>query len=355
MAAPIPGATATPSAGRVKKPYGRCSVTKPRVFVTRRRVPDAIALLEEHFDVEVWGETTPPPRPVVLARVGDVDGMLTEVDDIVDAEVLGAAARLRVVANRGVGYDNIDVTEATTRGVAVCNTPGILTEASADLAFGLMLAVARNIAYGDRQIRAGAWTVFDQVPYLGLDVHGKTLGILGLGKIGLAVARRARGFDMRVLYHSRTRKPEAERQHGLEWVPDMSALLGESDFVSVHVALTPETRKMIGAAALRQMKRDAILINTSRGPTVDLKALYQALREGTIAGAGLDVTDPEPIPHDDPIVSMPNVVITPHIGSASAATFRAMGLMAARNVIAVLAGQPIPACVNPEALKSAAN
>ena len=190
------------------------------------------------------------------------------------------------------------------------------------------------------------------MPYLGVDVHGATLGIVGLGRIGLAVARRARGFDMRVLYHSRSRKPQHEERYGVEWRPDLLSLLRESDFVSIHVPLTEETRGLISVRELSEMKAGAILINTARGPIVDPKALYSALSAGSIAGAALDVTDPEPIPPDDPLLSLPNVVFTPHISSATSATFRKMGLLAARNIIAALTGEPMPSCVNPEALSA---
>ena len=323
-------------------------MARPKVFVTRRRVPDAIDLLREHFDVEIWEETTAPPKSVMLQKVTECEGILTEVDDRIDKEVLGAATILKVVANRGVGVDNFDIPEATRHGIALANTPDVVTESSADMAFALMLAVARRVAFGDRRIREGAWTVFDQVPYLGLDVHGKTLGILGLGKIGTAVARRARGFDMRVLYFTRTRKPDLEDELDAEWMPLLPDLLARSDFVSVHVSLSDETRHFIGAAELAQMKPDGILVNTSRGPTVDQRALYEALARGSIAGAGLDVFDPEPMAADDPLLSLPNVVVTPHIASASAATFREMGMLAARNIIAALHGDPMPTCVNPE-------
>ena len=325
---------------------------RDRVFVTRHRVPDAIALLEERFDVEVWEGTGPPPKSVVLQKVAECQGLLTEIDDIIDGEVLGAATALKVVANRAVGMDNVDVDEATRRRVLVSNTPGALNESCADFTFALILAAARKVVLGDRRIREGAWTVFDQMPYLGVDVNGATLGIVGLGQIGLAVARRAKGFNMSVLYFSRTRNAEAEEQYGVEWVPDLPSLLGESDFVSVHVPLSADTRHLIGLQELHQMKPEAILINTSRGGTVDAKALYEAVSSGTISGAALDVTDPEPIPGDDPLLSLPQVIVTPHISSASAATLREMGMMAARNIIGALTGGPMPSCVNPEALEA---
>ena len=313
-------------------------------------MPDAIALLEKHFDVEVWDEDSPPSPSVLVRKATECEGILTEIDNIVDRTVLASTA-LRVVANRAVGMDNVDIAEATGRGIVVSNTPGVLIDSCADFTFALLLAVARNLVMGDRQIRAGEWTVFDQGPYIGTDVHGATLGIVGLGAIGTAVARRALGFDMRVLYSSRTRKRELEKSHGVEWVPDLSTLLKDSDFVSIHVPFSPETRHLIGADELAQMKSGAFLINASRGETVDPRALYQAVSAGVIAGAALDVTEPEPIPLDDPLLTLPNVVITPHISSASSATVRRMGIMAATNIIEALTDQPMTSCVNPEALR----
>lgn len=323
-----------------------------KVFVTRRRVPDAIALLERNFEVEVWPETTAPPKSVVVERAADCHALMVEADDAVDEEVLESGKdSLRIVSVRAAGMDNIDIPAATARGIMVANTPGLNAESTADMAFALILAVARRVPFGDRRIREGAWTVFDQVPYLGTDVHGKTLGIIGLGGIGEIVAKRAIGFEMRVLYHSRTRKPEEELRYGID-NSDLDELLAESDFVSVHVPLGEETRPIIGAREIALMKPTAYLINTSRGPTIDTVALTDALRAGLIAGAGLDVTDPEPIPADHPLVTMDNVVITPHIGSASAATFKEMGMAASRNIAAALKGEPVPACANPEVLES---
>ncbi len=314
-------------------------------------MPEAIALLEQRFDVDVWGEDRPPPRPVLLARLAVSQGVLTEIDDVIDEEALRSTDTLRVVANRAVGMDNVDVDAATRLGVAVSNTPGVLHESCADFTFALMLALARNVVFSDRQVRAGAWTMFDQMPYLGADVHGATLGIVGLGSIGQAVMRRARGFDMRVLYYARTRRPQVESDHAVEWMPGLDSLLSRSDFVSIHVPLTPQTEHLMGLREFERMKPSAFLVNTSRGRTVDSKALYEALYSGQIAGAALDVTDPEPLPLDDPLLTLPNVIITPHLSSASAATVRRMGLMAAENIIAALTGQPMPSCVNPAALQ----
>ncbi|HJO82302.1 MAG: D-glycerate dehydrogenase [SAR202 cluster bacterium] len=321
-----------------------------RVFVTREHIiPEAIASLRQSVDVEVWSERSAPPRDVFLRKARESDGMITEITDLVDKELLDQAPRLKVVANRAVGMDNIDIGEATAHGVFVSNTPGVLHESCADFTFGLMLSVARNITYGDRRIREGEWKVFDQIPYLGTDVHGATLGIIGMGLIGTAVVRRAQAFDMKVIYFSRNRKPEVEKQLGVEWRPDMDDLLAESDFVSLHVPLTAETQRIIGKRELELMQPHSFLINTTRGPTVDPGALYEAVKTGQIAGAALDVTDPEPIPFDDPLLSLPNVVISPHIASASSSTVRKMGELTAQNVIGALSGTAMPSCVNPEA------
>lgn len=318
-----------------------------KVFITRAHIiPEAIEYLRDRLDVEVWEQNAPPPKSLLMQKANECDAFLTEVTDIIDEQILNAASTLKAVANRAVGLDNIDIPAATRNGVLVCNTPGVLHESCADFTMGLMLSLARNIAYGDRRIRAREWTVFDQIPYLGTDVYGATLGIVGLGLIGTAVARRARAFDMRALYHSRTRKPNEERRMGLQWRADMDGVLAEADFVSLHVPLLPETEYLIGERELALMKRGAYLINTTRGRTVDPRALHDALTRGEIAGAALDVTDPEPIPHDDPLLALENVLFTPHIASASRQTVRRMGQMSADNIIAALNGDPIPGCVN---------
>ncbi len=325
-------------------------MTKPRIFATRRRVPEAIALLEQAYDVEVWPGTTAPPASVMAERAADCAALMVEADDAVTEAVLEAGKdSLKIVSVRAAGMDGIDIPAATLRGIIVANTPGLNAESTADMTFALLLAVARKVAFGDRRIREGHWTAFDQVPYLGTDVYGRTLGIIGLGDIGAKVAKRAIGFEMRVLYHSRTRKPEEEVMYGLDYA-ELDELLAESDYVTVHVPLGEGTRPIIGAREIALMKPTAFLINASRGPTVDTVALTDALRVGMIAGAGLDVTDPEPIPADHPLVTMDNVVITPHIGSASAATFKEMGMAAARSIAAALKGEPVPFCANPEVL-----
>ena len=322
-----------------------------KVYISRIIVPDAIEKLSQNFEIEVWEDPAPAPKEVIMEKVREFDGMMIESNDLMDAEVFANADRLQVVGTRAIGVDNIDVTAATKNGVAVGNTPGILHESCADFTFGLMLSLARQVTRSNRKVIAGEWKIFDQTPYLGLDVYGKTLGLIGLGLIGTAVAKRASGFDMDILYYSRNRKPEEEAKYGLQWTPRLNDLLSTSDYVSVHVPLGPETQNLIGAEELSLMKREAYLINTSRGGTVDSDALRTALVNGDIAGAALDVTAPEPIDSKDPLVHMENVLITPHIASASAATLRRMGLMAADNIIAHLNGKPMPACLNPEVLK----
>lgn len=324
---------------------------KPKVFVTRMVPEPGLEVLRQHAEVEIWPGEEPPPYEVLRAKAAEVDGLFTMVTDRVDRALLEAAPRLKVVSNMAVGYDNIDVEAATARGVAVCNTPGVLTDTTADFAFGLLMAVARRIVEGDKFVRAGRWKTWGPMAFLGYDIHGATLGIVGLGRIGLGVAERAQGFRMRVLYYDPIRRPEEEARLGLEYVERLEDLLPRCDFVSIHVPLTRETYHLFGEAQLRLMKPTAILVNTARGPIVDPQALYRALKEGWIAGAGLDVTEPEPIPPDDPLLTLDNVVITPHIASASHATRTRMAVLAAENLVAVLSGGQPKHCVNPEVLR----
>jgi glyoxylate reductase len=299
-------------------------------------------------ECRIWEGDLPPPREVLLREVAEVEGLLCLLTDRIDEELLDAAPRLKVVSQMAVGVDNIDVAACTRRGIPVGNTPGVLTETTADLAWALLMATARRVVEADAYTRSGAWKTWEPMGLLGPDVHGATLGILGLGAIGAAVARRAGGFGMRILYHSRHRKPELEAELGLEHHP-MEEVLREADFVSLHTALTPETRHLIGARELALMKPTAILINTTRGPVVDQAALAAALGEGKIAAAGLDVFEKEPVPLDDPILGLPNVVALPHIGSASIATRGRMARMAADNLLAALSGQRPPNLVEPQA------
>ena len=321
---------------------------KPRVFVTRKIMQDALDLIDRHADMEVWPEVEPPPPQVLREKAAGAEGVLTNIMDRVDVQLLDAAPGLKVVSQLAVGLDNVDVAEATRRGIPVGYTPGVLSKATADVAFALLMSAARRIGESDRWVRDGQWTLaFHPLRWLGVDIHEKTLGIIGLGQIGLEMARRGRGFDMRIIYHSRTRRPDAEAEYGLEYV-DLPTLLAEADFVSLHVPLTPETRHYIGEAELRQMKDTAVLVNVARGPVVDSAALYTALKEGWIYAAGLDVTDPEPVPADDPLLTLDNVVISPHVGSASLVSRGAMCMLAARNLVAGLEGKPLVQCANPQ-------
>ena len=321
---------------------------QPRVFVSRMMHQDALALIGEATDMEVWPNDPPPSAGDLRTKLVDAEGVLINIMDRIDTALLDAAPRLRVVSQLAAGLDNVDVPECTRRGILLGSTPGILSKAVADHAFALLLSAARRVVESDRWVRGNNWELaFHPNYWLGNEVQGSTLGIVGLGQIGLEVARRAQGFDMRILYHSRNRRPEAEAQYGLTYAA-MDELLSESDYVSLHVPLTPETRHLIDADALRRMKSTAILVNISRGPVVDTDALCTALREGWIGGAGLDVVDPEPIPDDHPLLFMDNVTITPHIGSASVLSRRAMSIMAARNLVNGLNGQRLVHCANPE-------
>ena len=323
-------------------------ILRPRVFVTRQFFPEALEVLTDAADTEVWPDDEPPTTEQLLEKVVEADGILTNIMDRIDADVFQAAHRLKVVSQLGVGVDNIDVAEATRRGVLVGNTPGVLAKATADIAFGLLMSAARRISEGDRWLRAGNWKMqYHPMVWLGAEVHGATLGIIGMGQIGVEMAKRARGFDMRVIYYSRTRKLELESQLGMEYF-EPSDLLSTADFVTLHIPLTLETRHFIGERELQLMKPTAILINAARGAVVDSQALYTALKEGWISGAALDVTDPEPILPDDPLLSLDNLVITPHIGSASIDSRRRTCLLAARNVVAGIQGKRLEACANPE-------
>jgi len=322
---------------------------RPKVFVARV-IPDAgLSLITAATDAAVWPDELPPPRDELLAAVDGCEGVLTLLTDKVDAEFLDRAGpQLKVVSNYAVGFDNVDVAECTSRGIPVGNTPGVLTETTADLAFALLMAAARRVAEGDRYVRAGKWKTWGPMLLLGPDVHGATIGIVGFGRIGQAVARRARGFGMTVLYHDVNELPdEVTEPLGAAFTP-LDELLARSDFVSLHVNLTEETRHLIDAEALRSMKPTAVLVNTARGPVVDGAALAEALRDGVIGAAALDVTDPEPIPPDDPLVGLDNCLIVPHIASASRATRAKMAEMAAENLLAGLAGERLPTPVNPE-------
>jgi len=324
-------------------------LARAKVFVTRKLFDEAISLIEEYADVEVYeSEEEPAPYDLILEKVRDIDGLLCLLTDKIDARIIEAGERLKVISNYAVGYDNIDVEVATKRGIYVTNTPGVLTETTADLAWAILMAIARRVVEADKYVRAGRWVhAWGPKMMLGSDVHGKTLGIVGLGRIGSAVARRAKGFNMRVIYYDVFRREDLERELGLEYKP-LEELLKEADYVTLHVPLTKETYHLIGERELNLMKPTAYLINTSRGAVIDQKALYKALKERRIAGAALDVFEKEPIDPDDPLLELDNVVLTPHIGSASIETRKKMAMIAAENLVSVLRGVEPPNLVNPE-------
>ncbi|MCD6291518.1 MAG: D-glycerate dehydrogenase [Anaerolineae bacterium] len=322
-------------------------MAKPKVYVTRLIPEEGLNMILEACEAEVWEGELPPPREVLLEKVKGKDGLLCLLTDRVDVELMDTAGALKVISNYAVGYDNIDVKAATERGIPVGNTPGVLTDTTADFAFALLMAVARRVVEGSDYVRAGKWKTWGPRLLLGQDVHGATLGIVGFGRIGQAMARRAKGFNMKVLYYDIHRREDLEQSMGVQYT-DMDTLLRESDFVTIHTNLNESTYHLIDQEALAKMKPTAILINTARGPIVDTEALAEALEQGKIRAAGLDVTDPEPINRDNPLLKLPNCVITPHIASASVATRGLMARMAAENLLAGLRGERLPNCVNPE-------
>ncbi len=312
-----------------------------RVFVTRELPAATLQGVREIAEVEVWPEEMPPSREVLKAKAASADGLLCLLTDRIDAELLDAAPHLKVVSQMAVGYDNIDVQACLARGVLVGNTPGVLTETTADLAFALLLATARNLVAAEQYTRSGDWRTWSPMELTGPDVHHATLGIVGMGRIGYEMARRAHGFQMKILYTARQSHPEVEHDFGAEYVL-LPELLATSDFVSLHLPFSPATRHFIGEVELRQMRPTTILINTARGGVLDQAALITALKAGTIAGAGLDVFEIEPLPLDDPLLQLPNVTLLPHIGSASTATRTRMAELAAANLVCGLLGKPLP-------------
>jgi glyoxylate reductase len=330
---------------------GERKMAKPRVYVTRRIAQKALDMIADVAEMEVWPQEIPPPYEVLLKKVQDIDGLLALLTDKIDTALMETAPKLKVISNLAVGYDNIDIPEATRRGIVVGNTPGVLTETTADFAFALLMAAARHVVEADNFTRKGLWKTWGPMIMLGQDIHHATLGIVGLGRIGVEVAKRAKGFDMKVLYYDLQRRSDMEKQLGVEYVSELSTLLSRSDFVSLHVPLCPETHHLIGAAELVMMKPTAILVNTSRGPIVNQRALYEALKAHQIFAAAIDVTEIEPISPEDPLLTLDNVIIAPHIASASFTTRTNMATMAAANLIAGLRGQVPPNCVNPEAIK----
>jgi len=320
---------------------------KPKVFVARIIPDQGLKLVLEQCDAEVWQDELPPPREVLLEKVRDCEGLISLLTDKVDAELLDRAPGLKVVSNMAVGFDNIVVPDCTKRGIPVGNTPGVLTETTADFAFALLMTAARRVVDGHEYVRAGKWKTWGPMLLLGQDIHGATLGLIGFGRIGRAVARRARGFGMRILFYDSAPCMQEAAELGAECC-DLDTVLRESDFVSLHTPLSRETHHLMGDREFDLMKPAAILLNTSRGPVVDPQALYRALVAGKIGGAALDVTEPEPIPLDDALLAAPNCLIVPHIASASVKTRGKMAEMAAENLLAGLRGARLPNCVNPE-------
>jgi glyoxylate reductase len=324
---------------------------RKKVFVTRQIDGVALERLRAAAAVTVWPGEMPPPTRELRSALADADGLLSMLTDKIDAGVIAGAPRLRVISNLAVGVDNIDLDAATRAGIVVGHTPGVLTEATADLAFGLLMAAARRITEADRHVRAGKWRTWGPMTILGRDVHSSTLGIIGFGAIGQAMARRAAGFAMRVLYLNHRSRPtpvNTARPSGAVGV-SLTRLLAQSDYVSIHVPLTAKTRHMIGAREFARMKPGAILVNTARGAVVDQAAMLAALKSGRLGGAGLDVTDPEPIARNDPLLRLDNIVITPHIGSASIATRAQMAAIAVDNTLDAFAGRVARFCANPQA------
>ena len=319
---------------------------KPRVYVTRELPERGLHIIKERFDAEVWPEYAPPPKEVITEKAAKVDALATLLSDKIDAEVFDAAPNLRIVSQFAVGFDNIDVKEATKRGIYVTNTPGVLTETTADFAWALLMAAARRVVEADRYVRAGKWKVgWHPAMLQGRDVYGATLGIVGLGRIGSSIAKRARGFDMKVLYYDVIRRQDLEKELKIEYV-EIDTLLQKADFVTINVPLLKATYHLIDEKKLRLMKKTAILINNARGPVIDEKALYKALKEGWIASAGLDVFEQEPTPQSNPLLTLENVIVAPHISSASFETRSRMSEMVAENLVAFFESRVPPNLVN---------
>jgi len=318
-------------------------MAKPKVFVARLIPAKGLDLIQEFCEADIWPGELPPPHEEIIRRVNDVEGFVSLLTDKIDAAVMDAAPHLKVLSNMAVGVDNVDVAAATARRLPVGNTPGVLTDATADQTFALLLAVARHVVEGEQFVRSGKWITWSPGLLLGADLVGATLGIIGFGRIGQAVAKRAQGFDLRVIYYD----PTAQPAFGAASV-DLDTLLLESDFISLHVPLNSATRHLVNAEFLSKMKPTAILVNTSRGGVVDQSVLYDALKRKRIFAAALDVTDPEPLPVNSPLLELENCLIVPHLGSASKHTRDMMSYLAAQNLIAGLKGERLPNCVNPE-------
>jgi glyoxylate reductase len=326
-------------------------MSKPKIYVTRELPERGLKIIRQHFETEIWPEYAPPPKKLIIEKAKNVDALATLLSDKIDAEVFDAAPKLKIVSQLAVGFDNINIPEATKRGIYVTNTPEVLTDTTADFAWALLMAVARRVVEADKYVRTGQWKVgWHPDMMTGRDVYGATIGIVGAGRIGYAVAKRAKGFSMKILFYDVIPRPEMEKELGAKRA-DLDTVLRESDFVSIHVPLMKETHHLMNEQRLRLMKKTAYLINNSRGPVVDEKALYTALKEGWIAGAGLDVFEPEPTPMDNPLLKLNNVVVAPHISSASLETRSKMAEMVAENLVAFFEGKKPPNLVNPDVIK----
>jgi len=325
---------------------------KPKVYVTREMPERGLSIIKERFEAEVWSDYAPPPKKTIIQKAAKVDALATLLSDKIDAEVFDAASNLKIVAQMAVGFDNIDVNEATKRGIYVTNTPGVLTETTADFAWALLMAIARRVVEADKYVHMGKWKVsWHPMMMQGRDVYGATIGIVGLGRIGCAIAKRAKGFDMTVLYYDVVRRPDFEKEYNIQFTP-LDTLFQKADFVTINVPLTKETYHLVDEKKLRLMKKTAYLINNARGPIVDEKALYKALKEGWIAGAALDVFEQEPTPLENPLLKLDNVVVAPHISSSSYETRSRMAEMVAENLVAFFEGKTPPNLVNPEVVKA---
>jgi len=324
---------------------------KPKAYITRELPERGLNIIKQRFDAEVWPDYAPPPKSVIIDKARNVDALVSLLSDKIDAEVFNVAPKLKIVSQLAVGFDNIDLGEATKRGIYVTNTPEVLTDTTADFAWSLLMAIGRRVVEADRYVRTGKWKVgWHPAMLQGRDIYGATIGIVGAGRIGYAMAKRATGFSMKILFYDVIPRPEMEKDFGAKKV-DLDTLLKESDFVSIHVPLMKETHHLINAERLKLMKKTAYLINNSRGPVVDEKALYEALKEGRIAGAGLDVFEQEPTSVDNPLLKLDNVVVAPHISSASYETRSRMSEMVAENLVAFFEGKKPPNLVNADVMK----
>jgi len=324
---------------------------KPRIYVTRMLPERGLNVIKQHFDAEVWPEYAPPPKSTIIEKARNCDALASLLSDKIDAEVFNAAPKLKIVSQLAVGFDNIDIPEATKHGIYVTNTPEVLTDTTADFAWALLMALARRVVEADRYVRGGQWKVaWHPAMFTGRDIYNATIGIVGAGRIGYAVAKRAKGFNMKILFYDVIPRPEMEKELGAKKV-DLDTLLRESDFVTIHVPLMKETHHLINADRLRLMKKTAYLINNARGPVIDEKALYDALKQGRIAGAGLDVFEQESTPIDNPLLKLDNIVVAPHISSASLETRSKMSEMVADNLVAFFQGKQPPNLVNPDVMK----